>query len=317
MEILTKHQQKAFDIMLKKSGKVVSRDEIAQTIWNQSWLQKYSDWRIDRLIYLLRGKIKDEFTITTVRNSGYVLVKNGILIPKLKTNKVEGTLPTESYLEYMNNPKNKRKVLKDLFTAFKVTPLMHKNILVINSYSYDNVDAVYDNVDTMAKNYDGCHVYFSNFDTRALKMHQDRIEKLRLSNFYTEFDDIRNSIFKGSMFDLIINDFRLNFNTTDRQNVDALKNIYRISKPSAKILISVVIDPRYENKKYGDDQENAPTNKDKPWTFKAEENLTRFCFTVPYYKRLFEKSGFRVTKEFDIESGKKWNPPYRRFLLQK
>jgi len=275
------------------------------------WLKKYSDWRIDRLIYLLRRKIPSNYKIKTVRNLGYVLLTNQVSIPNIKTGKVEGTLPTQGYLEYMNNPKNKRKTLKDLFRALpiKENPLKG-NVLVINSYSTDNVDAI-------AKRSKNCHVYFSNFDKRAIKMHSDRIDELNLDTFYAELDDIRNSVFKDNYFDFVINDFRLNFNTNDQQNLEAIKNIYRITKPGGKIIISFVIDPRYESVRYGANQEKAPTNKGKPWTFKAEENLTRFCFTIPYYKRLFENAGFKINKEFDIDNGKKWNPPYRRFLLQK
>lgn len=308
--ILTKSEQNAFNAMLAKSGSITSRDEIAQAIWGNKWLQKYSDWRIDRLIYLLRHKIPENFKIKTLRNSGYFLVNSEITIPKTVQEKVEGTLPTESYLEYMNNPANKRKVLKDLFAALKAKPFKLNNVLVINSYSFDNVD-------TIAKHYPDSKVYFSNFDSRAIKIHQERIEELKLKNFNAVHDDIRDTIFKDKMFDLVINDFRLNFNTTDSQNVAAIKNIYRITKPNSKVLISVVIDPRYENQRYGTNQENAPTNTHKPWKFVAEENLTRFCFTVPYYKRLFTDNGFKKFQEFDTKNGKIWNPPYRRFILTK
>lgn len=310
--ILTKSEQKAFDVMLKKSGDLITRDEIAQAIWGNRWLEKYSDWRIDRLIYLLRHKIPDNFRVRTIRNSGYSLVPSNVSIPKIYQEKVEGTLPTENYLEYMNNPKNKRKVIKDLFEAADSENLNldGENILVINSYSYDNVDA-------LAKKFPNGHVYFTNFDSRATKIHSARIEELKLTNYWATHDDIRNSIFKDGMFDIVINDFRLNFNTTDSQNTAAMNSIYRITRPNSKVLISVVIDPRYENKRYGTNQEKAPTNKDKPWKFVAEENLTRFCFTVPYYKRLFTDNGFKIFKEFDLELGKKWSPPYRRFLLTK
>lgn len=295
--ILTKSEQKLFDLLVQKSDLITTRDEIAQIVWGEDWLSRYSDWQIDRLIYLLRKKITTQYKINTVRNSGYILQTSEINIPKIEPTVVAGTLPTQSYLEYMNNTKNPRKVLKDLFKQIKLNNNFNK-ILVINSYSYDNVDAISNNLK--------CNdTYFSNFDKRALRIHQDRIEELKLINYKIVEDDIRNTIFNHDLFDLVINDFRLNFNTTNKQNVDALTNIYKILKPSGKCIISVVIDPRNN------------TNRNKPWTFVAQENLTRFCYTEEYYKELFLNCGFKILEEFDLENGKKWKPPYRRFLLQK
>lgn len=295
--VLTKSEQKAFDIMLEKSDLITTRDEIAQSVWGNSWTQKYSDWQIDRLIYLLRKKLPKNFKIKTLRNSGYILTKSEINISKLTSPRVVGTLPTTSYLEYMNNPKNQRKVLSDLFKAIKISKKIN-HLLVVNSYSFDNVDAVYKNLKVN-------NVYFSNFDNRALKFHQEEIEKLDLDNYSTVYDDIRNSIFKNNLFDLIINDFRLNFNTSDKQNILAMKNIYRILKNGGLALISVVIDTRKK------------TNRITPWRFKAQENLERLCFTPEYYYSLFKTVGFKKIKEFDIDNGKKWNPQYKRYLLTK
>lgn len=295
--ILTRSVQKVFDILLQKSDLITLRAEIAQAVWGSNWLSKYSDWQIDRLIYLLRKKLPTKYKIKTLRNSGYILTTSEKSIPKIKSAQVEGTLPTQGYLEYMNNIKNPRKVLKDLFKSIELKEKF-KKILVINSYSFDNIDAV-------AKIYKNSEVFFSNFDKRALKLHSERIDELKLTNFKIIEDDIRNSIFNNNLFDLIINDFRLNFNTSDKQNINAIKNMYRILKKRGKCIVSVVIDPRYN------------TNRNKPWTFKAQENLVRYCYTAEYYKNLFIKYGFKIEKEFDLENGKKWNPPYRRFLLQK
>lgn len=294
---LTKEELNTLSILVQKSDTIVSRDEIAQSIWGEKWTQKYSDWQIDRLIYLVRKKLSSKFCIKTIRNRGYLLSKSGIFISPDTVQPIAGTLPTQGYLEYMNNPKNPRKVLKDLFKSIKLTK-NYQNILVINSYSYDNVD-------TMAKYFSGSSVYFSNFDKRALSLHQNRINELKLNNFKTIDDDIRESIFKDNFFDLIINDFRLNFNTNNLQNEQAVKNVYRLLKPNGQVLISVVIDPRNN------------TNRNQPYTFSAQEGLTRFCFTIAYYQRLFTKNKFKIISEFDLENGQKWNPSYRRFLLQK
>jgi len=294
---LTKEESNTLNVLIQKSDLIVSRDEIAQSVWGEKWIVKYSDWQIDRLIYLVRKKLSPKFCIKTIRNRGYLLSKSGMVISKDLPIAVEGTLPTQGYLEYMNNPQNPRKVLKDLFASINLSK-QYKNILVINSYSYDNVD-------TMAKYYSDSNVYFSNFDQRALSLHQNRIDMLKLNNFKTINDDIRHSIFKDSYFDLIINDFRLNFNTTNLQNEQALKNIYRLLKPNGQVLVSVVIDPRNN------------TNRNQPYTFQAQEGLTRFCFTYAYYQQLFIKNILKITSEFDTKNGQKWTPPYRRFLLKK
>lgn len=309
MEILTRQQQRTYDLMAKKSGNVVSRDEIAQAIWGDKWLQKYSDWRIDRLIYLLRKKIDSRLSIKTVRNLGYLLDGTGSKIEADKPLNIAGTLPTANYLEYMNNPKNPRQVIANLFASLKKHPKAAK-ILVINSYSFDNVDA-------LSSKYPDSVVFFSNFDTRAISLHQNRIDELNLTNFHSTYDDIRNSVLSSEQFDLIINDFRLNFNTNNYQNIKAVTNMHKLLKPGGTILVSVVVDPRYESKKFGENQNKAPTNKDKPWHFQNDEGLERKCFTVPYYIRLFKAVGFREITEFDTEKGKVWNPPFRRYKLTK
>jgi len=96
-----------------------------------------------------------------------------------------------------------------------------------------------------------------------------------------------------------------------------MKHTHRILKPKGYVLISVVIDNRYESARYGTNQQKAPLNHHKPWTFKAQENLERHCFTVPYYQELFKKAGFKVVKQFDTKAGKAWQPAFRRFFLQK
>jgi DNA-binding winged helix-turn-helix (wHTH) protein len=307
--LLTKQEQKTYDLLALKSGKIVSRDEIAQTIWGELWLKKYSDWRIDRLIYTLRQKAGGRFKLKTIRNSGYVLITDGVTIEAEPEIKVAGTLPTKSYLEYMNNPENPRQVYKNLFAAAKPLPNA-KKILAVNSYSFDNVDS-------LKKYYPHSEVYFSNFDSRALKLHEERMRILKLSGFHSVYDDIRQSIFKDSFFDLVINDFRLNFNSNNKQNKEAVSGMYRILKAGGTVLISLVVDPRFESEKYGLNQEKAPVNKDKPWNFVAQEGLTRKCFTVPYYKKLFADTGFKNIEEFDIDNGKSWTPPFRRFKLTK
>ena len=263
-------------------------------------LENQIQFALARLIYLLRGKLSSSYKIKTLRNSGYILEKAGVKIPEMRKAHVPGTHPTLAYLEYMNNPKNPRKVLKNLFMTFGPAPKRIKSVLVVNSYSADNIDSAYKWLKEKRE------VYFTNFDESASKIHRDKAEELKLNNFHIIYDDIRNSKLKDNIFGLIINDFRLNFNTSDRQNIETMTNVHRLLTPSGSVLISVVIDPRNKN------------NRLKiPWTFMAQEGLKRNCFTPIYYKHLFTQTGFKIAKEFDTENGKKWNPPYRRFLLQK
>ena len=327
---LSYSEDKTAILFLSKLNKIVKRDEIAQALWGNRWLEKYSEYMIDKTIYRLRKKIINSYKIVTLKNRGYILYKQGndisqILKESLPT---QGITPLHHYLEYMNNPKNVRKTLFDLFIAVKNENvgnyLKPATILVVNSFSYDNIDAI---SQWLTKGSITSRVIFSNFDDRAIKIHLKRINELNLNNFDVLFDDIRKTRLKKESFDLVINDFRLNFNINHKQNVKAMKNTWKVLKPGGLALISVVVDPRYESSRFGTDQQKAPINKSAPATFIFMENLQRFCFTVPYYKKLFLNSGFKIIKEFDVEEGKSWfrkhqykksqEPSFRRFLLKK
>ena len=64
-----------FDFGLSKKGKIVSREEIAKTIWEQSWEDFYSDWAIDQTISRLRKKLSEldvlPQIIKTIRGRGF------------------------------------------------------------------------------------------------------------------------------------------------------------------------------------------------------------------------------------------------------
>ena len=329
---LTFTEEKTADLLLSKIDKLVKRDEIAQALWGSRWLEKYSEYMIDKTIYRLRKKLTDSYKIVTLKKRGYVLTH--------KLNKInltnffpivhpKGIYPHHQYLEYMNNPKNTRKTLKDLFSSVKKNQIgLHLkeeplSILVINSYSQDNIDSV---IKFLKERKQKDTIIFSHFDDRALKFHQRRVFDLGLDHFEVVFDDVRKTRLTPKSFDLIINDFRLNFNTDDKQNIASMTNSQKLLKPGGFLLISVVVDARYESSRYGHDQEKAPINNNAPFTFKFTENLERYCYTVPYYKKLFKKSGFKIVSEFDIKEGKTWftkekfipnhEPTYRRFLLR-
>ncbi len=74
---LTGQEQQLFNLLQVKHGKFATKDEIAQTIWGDTWQDVYSDWAIDKLVSTLRKKLVDnnyEKTIKAVRNKGIMLV---------------------------------------------------------------------------------------------------------------------------------------------------------------------------------------------------------------------------------------------------
>lgn len=331
--LLTKSENNLLQLLHHHLEEICSRDQIAQALWGNLWLQKYSDWEIDAQIYHLRRKLGKGWQIKTIRNRGYVLISshklpaiNFRLISPFKL--PDFVLPPDSYLTYMNDPGKVRKTLADLFTSlpadFRPLP---GNILIIDSYSADNIDALYD----WTKKYpelSSAQIFFSHFDDRSLDIHRQRITDIGSENIFPIYDDIRNTRLKPQTFSLIVNDFRLNFNLSHRQNLRSLKNIYDLLIPGGSVLISVVVDARYESPRFGKDQEYAPLNIYRPWTFMAAENLRRNCYPVPYYTKIFTDQKFKIVSEFDLSEGHNWakqfispslsDPPfYRRFLLQK
>lgn len=332
--IPTLSEEKVLDLLNEKINKLVKRDDVAKALWGYFWLEKYSDYMIDKVVYQIRKKLIAPYKITTFRNRGIIFSKSETIpfkvIRNLPTVVSEGTHPHEEYLEYMNNTSNIRKTLVDLFKSLKKENIKLLNIkdpmiLVINSYSHDNVDAI---ASWLSNNkQQEARVIFSHLDDRAIKIHQKRIFDLGFEHIETVYDDIRKTRLTPQSFDLVISDFRLNFNHNDEQNQEAMHGINKVLKSNGLILISVVVDSRYESSRFGKDQEKAPINKKSPHVFKFTENLERFCFTVPYYKKLFIDRGFKIIKEFDVKEGKTWfskekfipnqEPTYRRFLLKK
>jgi len=337
--LFTLSEEKVINLLTDQVNKLVKRDDLAKALWGNLWLEKYSDYMIDKVVYQIRKKLIVPYKITTFRNRGLIFSKSEAIpfkiIRSTPTIAPLGTHPHEEYLKYMNDTTRIRKTLGDLFKSLEkenikkqIFNLLKNNkessILVINSYSYDNVDAI----STWLSGHKlKSRVIFSHLDDRAIKIHQKRIFELGIEDIETIYDDIRKTRLAPNSFDLVINDFRLNFNHNHEQNEEAMHGISRILKSNGFALISIVVDSRYESSRYGVDQEKAPINKRSPHVFKFKENLERFCFTVPYYKKLFAKSGFKIVKEFDVAEGKTWfnkekfipnrEPTFRRFLLKK
>ncbi len=326
--LLSKFEQKLINLLYKNNGKNISRDQIGEVLWGINWYDKYSDWSIDTHISNLRKKINFDWKLITKRERGYMLSKSvhELLISNNEFIKESPTVKiTQNYINYMNDPKNVRKTLKDLFIALDNVNLNIKNILVINSFSVDNISHLAEWIKN--NSFKDTNSVFSNFNQSMVIHNQKEITNHNISNMISVFDDINDTKFKNASFDLIINDFRLNFNNLHTQNIKSMKNMFKLLTDDGTLLLSVVVDPRYESIKYGKNQKKAPINKNSPCIFEADEHLPRKCFTVPYYKLLIQKSGFKIIREFDNKEGKTWVrrlketdknlPTYRRYLLKK
>lgn len=340
---LADEEAKIVRLLWQKQETVVEREEIASAVWGGEWAEKYSDWGIDALMHRVRAKLSGKWQLVTIKGRGYLLAvaNKPTQAPKVamsreeRVHEIPGSIyPSDEYLKYMNDPKRVRKVYEDLFRAVEreldhstIKLLNHLNnakILCVNSYSYDNVDAV-------AKWNSAAKIYFVHYDPRAIEMHNERIKELGVADRVESiYDDLRESKLKDNSFDLVINDFRLNFNQNDQQNRAMMKNTWRVLVPGGIAIVSTVVDGKYENVRYGVDQEKAPINASRPGMFQGDEHLVRRAWSVPYYRQLWEKSGFKNVKEFDIEEGKRWGagsvsltvnpwsgPFYRRWVLKK
>lgn len=337
----TPDEAKIMRALWQKQEMIVDREEVAQSLWGESWSEKYSDWGIDASIHRLRLKLSGRWQLLTIKGRGYMLAgvekqssaAKAALDHQDRIRDIPGSIyPSDEYINYMNDAKKLRKVYQDLMQAMKQDGIKlpkkrPEKILCINSYSYDNVDAI--EAWVKANGWYGTKVYFVHYDPRAVTMHQDRIKELGCEDkIESIYDDMRESKLVENNFDIVINDFRLNFNQNDLQNKAMMGHIQRVMHPQGVALISTVVDGRYESEMYGIDQEKAPINASKPGLFQADEHLVRRCWSVPYFKKLFTNAGFGKIVEFDIEGGKAWGqtgkggkswtgPYYRRWVLRK
>jgi len=70
--LLTLSEEKVINLLTDQVNKLVKRDDIAKALWGNLWLEKYSDYMIDKVIYLLRKKLIVPYKITTFRNRGII-----------------------------------------------------------------------------------------------------------------------------------------------------------------------------------------------------------------------------------------------------
>lgn len=81
-EYLTGQELKVFNLLSKNLNTIVTRDELAKTMWENEWHDKYSDWSIDKVISNIKRKLMEHMeaqTIKTYKTEGFMLVpKNQI-----------------------------------------------------------------------------------------------------------------------------------------------------------------------------------------------------------------------------------------------
>lgn len=68
----TNSEFKILNLLYKKKGEIVSREELAEAIWGKNVIDKYSDWAIDRTVSRIRKKIND-----SARNPKYIKTIKG------------------------------------------------------------------------------------------------------------------------------------------------------------------------------------------------------------------------------------------------
>lgn len=76
-EYLTGQELKVFNLLVSKKDEVVSRDDIAKTMWDDDWNDKYSDWSIDKVISNIKKKLfenNETQTIKTFKGEGFQLL---------------------------------------------------------------------------------------------------------------------------------------------------------------------------------------------------------------------------------------------------
>ena len=64
---------KIFNLLLVNKPFLVTREDIAKTLWGAAWTERYSEWAIDRAISKLRKQLPKNMKIHTKRGFGYWL----------------------------------------------------------------------------------------------------------------------------------------------------------------------------------------------------------------------------------------------------
>jgi len=240
-----------------------------------------------------------------------------------------------AYREFFKQEGNCIITLGDLFEAVENAPEIAQQmdqifgkkepirIVVEGSAFEQNID-VLDRV-IAKRNNPLDSILLVDISERATREHFDHIgHRFPTKKYRVIRGDMNNVPLPTGSVDLVINDCALNFNISDDLNKKTLDEIQRLLKPDNSVcLFSVAVDRQYDDPKYGQNQEQVPQEKIDAQGFfypLPDQNFTRTCWSVPHYKSLFGKQGFRFS-EFDIQKGKTHFPEatkisYRRYLLE-
>lgn len=75
LDVFTPQEIRVIAYFLKHSGKVITRDAIAEAIWKEESFDKYSDWMIDKMISNIRKKLQaegfDPNKLATLKKRGF------------------------------------------------------------------------------------------------------------------------------------------------------------------------------------------------------------------------------------------------------
>ncbi len=73
---LTPQETIVFEYLKKNNEKIITREDIAKVIWGKEWVEKFSEWALDKLASNLRKKLsKHNYKLITIRNRGYKLLE--------------------------------------------------------------------------------------------------------------------------------------------------------------------------------------------------------------------------------------------------
>jgi len=74
-EKITLSEYKLLSAFLRQPNQVISRDKIAEVLWGCNFFEKYSDWTIDQMIFLIRKKLRywgiSPENLQTIKGWGY------------------------------------------------------------------------------------------------------------------------------------------------------------------------------------------------------------------------------------------------------
>lgn len=73
-DLLSYSEKTVFELFKKNIEKLVTRDDVARTLWGNEWETKYSDWAIDQTVYRIRKAVQNTpYKLQTKKKQGFVL----------------------------------------------------------------------------------------------------------------------------------------------------------------------------------------------------------------------------------------------------